>query len=153
MSSNKLMYDQCAYQTRLGESMGTLEYMLDSSMYENVNRCRVDLGIVGGSNVSHIKGNLVDLESDLFGVTRKATLCPSKKFKSVCATGDLTQCQPDNIVIDGPGCDVPRTVDTSLVHLPSCSMFRYKPIPLPPALDLPKCPGPQQSRCNWGKGL
>ena len=28
-----------------------------------------------------------------------------------------------------------------------------KPTPLPPALNLPKCPGAQQNRCQWGKGL
>ena len=149
MSSNKLMYDQCAYEARLGESAGTLEYMLDSSMHENVNKCRVDLGIVGGSNVSEIKGNLVDLESDLFGVTRKATLCPSKQFKSKCSVTDINNCQPNDIVIDGPGCNVPRVIDTSMVHLPSCNMFRYKPVPLPPPMELPSCPGPQVSRCQW----
>ena len=45
---------------------------------------RMDLGVIGGTAVSHIRGNLVDLETDLRGTTRKASLCPSQKFTSVC---------------------------------------------------------------------
>jgi hypothetical protein len=141
MSSNRLIYDNCEYNTKLGESVGPLEYMLNPMQYENCNKCRIELGVVGGNNVSHVKGNLVDLESDLMGVTRKASLCPSRKFKSICATSDPNNCQPANIAIDGPGCNGnPRVIDTTMTHLPSCNMFRYKPTPLPPALRLPKCP-------------
>ena len=71
MSSNRLMYDTCEYQTKLQESAGTLEYTLNSMRNENCNKCRMELGTVGGANVSHIKGNLVDLETDVtdgFGV-------------------------------------------------------------------------------------
>ena len=61
---------------------------------------------------------------------------------------DCLSCQPEDIVIDGPGCDRPREVDTELVHLPSCNMFRYKPTPLPKALDFPDCPVRQPNRCD-----
>ena len=30
MSSNRLMYDTCEYKTRLNESVGTLEYLLET---------------------------------------------------------------------------------------------------------------------------
>ena len=79
MSSNRLMYDTCEYKTRIGESVGPLEYMLNPIRYENCNKCRMELGTVGGTNVSHIKGNLVDLETDLRGQTRRHTKCPQLK--------------------------------------------------------------------------
>ena len=41
------------------------------------------------------------LESDLFGVTRKASLAPDQKFLSKCALGDLNNCQPNDILIKG----------------------------------------------------
>ena len=148
MSSNRLIYDQCEYSTRVEESTGTLAYMLNPLAHENKNKCRFELGLVGGNNVSLTKGNLIDVESDLKGVTRKASLCPSRKYKNSCSTSDVQDCQPDNIVIDGPGCDIPKEVDTSLVHLPSCNMFRYKPTPLPRALDFPDCPARQVPRCQ-----
>ena len=78
MSSNRLIYDTCEYQTRLNESANTLNYTLNPMRNENCNKCRMELGTVGGTNVSHIKGNLVDLETDLFGITRKASLCPTQ---------------------------------------------------------------------------
>ena len=64
MSSNRLMYDTCEYQTRLNESTGPLAYNLDPVRYENCNKCRMDLGVIGGTAVSHIRGNLVDLETE-----------------------------------------------------------------------------------------
>ena len=143
MSFNRLSYDTCAYKHSLAESVGTLGWVLDSSRFENCNKCRVEFGVVGGTNVSHVNGNLVDLETDLRGITRKASLCPSKKYQSPCPTGDLTNCQPQQIQIQGNGCSQPRSLDTSMVHLPSCQMIRYKPVPLPPPMKLDNCPGPQ----------
>lgn len=148
MSSNRLLYDQCEYTQRLGGNTNQLSYTLDPLQYVNPNQCRMELGVVGGNNVSQIKGNIVDLESDLFGVTRKYSKCLSQKYKSTCATTDLNNCRPDNIIIDGPGCLQPREVDTTSIHLPSCNMFRYKPVPLPPPMDLPEFPVPQKNRCE-----
>ena len=82
MSSNRLMYDTCEYKTRLNENLGTLEYMLDNARYENCGKCRMELGIIGGSNVSHIKGNLVDLETELRGTSRMNSKCPTKKYQN-----------------------------------------------------------------------
>ena len=82
MSSNRLIYDNCEYKTKLNESTNPLNYMLNPIRYENCNKCRMELGVVGGTAVSHIQGNLVDLETDLMGITRKASLCPSQKFSS-----------------------------------------------------------------------
>ena len=61
---------------RLNENLGTLEYMLDNSTYENCGKCRMELGIIGGTAVSNIQGNLVDLETDLFGIIRKHLFAP-----------------------------------------------------------------------------
>ena len=65
MSSNRLKFDTCAYKKNLDQSVGPLSYVLNPMKYENCNKCRMELGIVGGNNVSQIKGNLVDLENDL----------------------------------------------------------------------------------------
>ena len=63
MSSNRLIYDTCAYETELSQSVDQLSYILDPTKYYRCNPCRMELGIVGGTNVSHVKGNLVDLEN------------------------------------------------------------------------------------------
>ena len=83
MSSNRLMYDKCETAKKVIENEGTL-YTLYPMKYESCNPCRNELGLVGGNNVSIIRGNLVDLENDLRGQTRPLTQpsqCPDKLFK------------------------------------------------------------------------
>jgi hypothetical protein len=149
MSFNRLRYDDCAYNKELTESVGTLSYILDPSRYENCNKCRMELGIIGGTNVSHIQGNLVDLETDLRGTTRMSSKCPTKKYANNCPKSeDMTSCQPDSIVLPGNAGNKTRRVDTSFVHLPACQMIRYKPIPLEPEMVPVLCPTQDYSNAN-----
>lgn len=141
MSSNRLIYDTCAYKKELDQSVGPLSYSLNPIKYENCNKCRMELGIIGGSAVSQIKGNLVDLESDLRGSTRPNSNCPSKKYVPSCPDKIGDACQPSQINLqEGKGCGGKKTIDTTLLHLPPCQMIRYRPIPLPPAMKLEGCP-------------
>ena len=112
---------------------------MDPIRYENCNKCRNELGLIGGTNVSHIRGNLVDLETELRGQTRHASLCPSKHYQTNCQTGDLTNCAPSNINIPPTSCGQQRTINTEMVHLPSCQMIRYKPVPLPEPMVVNQC--------------
>ena len=147
MSSNRLIYDTCAYKHELSQSVGPLEYVLNPMKFENCNKCRMELGLVGGSAVSHVKGNLVDLETDLRGQTRRTTKCPTRLYQNPCPTGDMNNCKPGNIHIRGDPSQTERHIDTQMLHLPSCQMIRYKPIPLPPALDFDHS-NFQQSLCG-----
>ena len=139
MSSNRLIYDTCAYKQNLEQSVGPLAYQLYPGRFENCNKCRIELGTVGGTAVSHIKGNLVDLEGDLLGITRKASLCPQQKFSSNCAIGNMANCQPNNIVFTGSNCNDKRVIDTTPQHLQPCNMIRYKPTPMPPKPEYNNC--------------
>lgn len=142
MSSNRLIYDTCAYKTELNQSTGTLSYLLNPIKYENCNQCRMELGIVGGTAVSQIKGNIVDLENDLRGQTRPASLCPSKKYHPSCPDKVGDACQPSQIQVQGNGCSPGTSIDTRLQHLRPCQMIRYKPVPLPPPMKIQTCPPP-----------
>tara|TARA_B100001173_G_scaffold307896_1_gene317231 strand:+ start:1675 stop:2118 length:444 start_codon:yes stop_codon:yes gene_type:complete len=135
MSSNRLRYDTCAYETQLSESVDYLSYLLDPSRYYRCSPCRPELGIVGGNNVSQVKGNLVDLENDLRGQTRLNTNCPAKK-------NTFMPTQDNLIKIPGEFTKSDVEIDANKLHLPPCQMIRYEPVPLPPGLDLPKCPPP-----------
>ena len=139
MSFNRLRYDTCAYKNYLAESVGTLGWVLDPSRYENCNNCRIEHGIVGGNDVSIIKGNMVDLESDLKGQTRLASKCPTLNYINPCPTGTMNTCQPRQVIIRGNPSNMGRVVDTTPLHLRGCQMFRYTPIPMPPAINLPRC--------------
>ena len=123
MSSNRLMYDTCEYKQRLQESVSSIDFLLDPVKYEHQNRCRMELGLVGGTNVSHIKGNLVDLENDLRGQNRPATNCAEYKF-----------IPSDEGYVQGKEYIKPVShpkVDTKMQHLPTCQMIDYKSITRP----------------------
>lgn len=131
MSFNRLTYDDCSYKTELNESVSYLGYMLDPVRYQHCNTCRPESGIVGGTAVSHIKGNLVDLENNLFGIDRPNTRCPSAKFLS----------RSDNIV-QGNEYIKPVShpeIDTSKLHLRSCQFHDTLAVPHPPQMNLFKC--------------
>ena len=132
MSLNRLIYDDCAYAKRIKESTDPVNYMLNPIRYENCNKCRVELGVVGGTNVSINDGNLVDVESDLSGRARLLSDCPSQKYQpSKC------QCKLDSGI---PGdCD---SCQPQKRHLRPCSLFQYKPRPNNVGYRIPeyKCP-------------
>lgn len=118
MSFNHLTADTCTYSRRLSQNMTTLGYILSPFRYEHPEKCRHELGLIGGTNTSHINGNLVDLESDLFGITRYNTKCIRHQHAPVEKGGLIHNSKTEPI-------------DTSMKHLPSCQMISYKEVPLP----------------------
>ena len=114
--SNRSLYDNCAYQKYLYESVSPLSYVTDFSKYENCSKCRVEFGVVGGTNVSHNKLSLVDIENDLFNITRKNSKCPSKKYEPKCSKSN----KDDNGLPCGP-------YQLANKHLKPCTIVKYKP--------------------------
>lgn len=125
MSFNRLKYDTCEYQQELKQSVGTLSYVMSTLPFENCQPCRHELGLVGGNAVSGIKGNMVDLESDLRGQTRILTKCPTRKYTP----------SNDGFIHN----DMTNPINTQPMHLPACQMISYKRVPAPPPLVLDKC--------------
>jgi hypothetical protein len=128
---NRLAYDTCSYVQELNQSVSPLSYTLDTSRFEHCNKCRPELGIVGGTAVSHIAGNLVDLENDLRGGNRPMTRCPEYKYLP-----------RKNKYVRGkeyikPVCH--RRVDTTPVHLKPCQMQSFPGIPATPPVDKFSC--------------
>ena len=60
----------------------------------------------------------------------------------------MTSCQPSKIVLQGNAGNKTRTLDTNMVHLPSCQMIRYKPVPLEPEMPRVLCPQQEHSNNN-----
>lgn len=122
MSSNRLSYDSCAYEKSLQQSTSPLDYMLYNGKYENSSKCRIEFGTLGGNGVSLFDGNLVDLESELRGQTRQASLCPSKSYTQ---TGKNYDDKGNGMPYSSNACN------TKIVHQPSCQMQYYPKTPLP----------------------
>jgi hypothetical protein len=76
MSSNRLIYDKCAYATEIKESTSPLDYNLFKGKYENLIQCSV------GDYTNIVEfGNRADVENELYGLSRIGSLCPSTKYK------------------------------------------------------------------------
>lgn len=111
---NRNSYDACVYQQTLNQSVSPISYIMDTDKYVNNNKCRMELGIVGGTAVSHVRGNMVDLESDLRGQSNKSSSCAKSRYvpSSVCG-GEPSQIQP-----------IPQPSQ----HLSPCQMVNFGPV-------------------------
>lgn len=116
MSFNRTIYDDCAYKNRLSRNVSILDHVLNNEPYHNDKSCRHMLGFVGGNNVSHIAGNMVDLESDLRGQTR---------FLSKCCNAYTPS--SDGYIHN----DTTKPIDTTMKHLNACQSITYRSIPAP----------------------
>lgn len=121
MSFNRLTYDTCEYQQRLEQNVNSIDFILDPVKYEHNQKCRNEFGLLGGTNVSHVKGNMVDLENDLRGQNRPATNCAQYKY----IPDDKNYVQGKEYI----KCANHPKVDTTPLHLPSCQMINYPSIP------------------------
>jgi hypothetical protein len=126
MSFNHLSYDSCTYMKDLKENVSILSYVLSPFRYEHQDKCRHKLGLVGGTEVSHISGSMVDLESELRGQTRYLTWC-TKNRPSPLAEGDVIRN------------DKTEPIVTTKKHLPSCQFLSYREVPLPPNVNYSQC--------------
>jgi hypothetical protein len=111
MSFNRLNYDTSAYTHRLKESIGPGEYMLDRNNFCEpcfVPSPEVRIDRFGASICPK---DLVDVDSELLGITRKASECPSKKYLPLadefCKKTNLRECNaldPENTRLSNPPC-------------------------------------------------
>jgi len=130
MSFNRLHDDICTSQRQVTQSASILGYILNPMRFEHKHKCRHDLGIVGGTAVSHVQGNLVDLESELRGQTRLASMCATKQHLPAHARpSGATEIKNDKT----------PPISTKLEHLPRCQMISYKAVPLPPPMQVHRC--------------
>lgn len=117
MSWNRTKYDQCAYRKEISQSTSPIYYMMDGNKFYNNSDCRPDLGIIAGNNVSVTKTNMVDMESDLFGINRPNSLCPERKYIPHCNKCD----EISGIPCSPAGC--PKSGQVK--HLPECQIVSY----------------------------
>lgn len=128
MSYSRVAYDTCSYSQKLNENVSQISYILDPLKYKHCSPCRNELGLVGGNNVSKINGNIVDLESNLFGIDREASRCSTMKYI------------PGEFKSKGLyKKDCHKPIDVTPKHLPHCQFFDYPAVQAPPHMNLHKC--------------
>lgn len=109
------------------------EYL--TSQFVNPTPQRHILGLVGGNEASLIKGNMVDLESDLRGINIPNTFCPWKQY----------QPPPKNqmeIVRDNT--KISLKIDVQKANLPAYQMIAYPAVVAPFPIKNEVCVTPEK---------
>ena len=137
-------------------------YLQIPTKFYNPNAARNALGLFGGNEVSVASGNIVDLESDLKGITRDLSRVPGRHYQPYCPLGsDLAAVPTSSTTSSGPaaatatmaplyhtGCPPwpkqlvfterstgkVRTVNTEPRHLPTIQVISYPGVPAPDPL-------------------
>ncbi len=91
------------------------------------------LGMVGGNEVSLVKGNMVDLESDLKGINIPNTFAPWRQYQPP---------QGQEITRDNWKGQV--KINTEPMHLPAYQMWAYPGTPAPEPLRSTTCKNPEK---------
>jgi len=86
---NRLSYDNCAYQKRLQESTTPLLYRLYEGQFENCGKCTY-------KNQFWRPFDLVDIETELKGLTRPNTKCPQFEYSPTCKKSQICTNTFDN---------------------------------------------------------
>lgn len=96
------------------------------------------LGLVGGNEVSLIKGNLVDLESDLRGITIPITHAPWRQYQAP------TKESLSNGYIQRKNTKLQLNIDIQPQHLPAYQMWAYPGVVGPQPMISEVCRQPEK---------
>lgn len=80
-ASNRQIYDCCAYAQTLQQSVDPLQYDLYFGAVENCNKC------IDKKAWFKQDKEIIDIESDLWNITRPLTKCDGYKYNPNCKTG------------------------------------------------------------------
>jgi hypothetical protein len=93
------------------------------------------LGLVGGNEVSLIKGNIVDLESDLRGINLPNTFCPWRQYQPPAAKAtEIKRATYKGEV----------AIDVRAKHLPAYQMWAYPAVAAPLPMKNQVCKNPEK---------
>jgi hypothetical protein len=120
-------------QTHWEKKENPQHYDKITSTYINPSPKRHMLGLIGGNEVSLIKGNMVDLESDLRGINIPNTFCPWKQYQP-----------PSNDMIVRNNTKSNLQINTEMLHLPSYQMWAYPGVSAPVPIKNNVCMRPEK---------
>ena len=96
---------------------------------QHVKAKRHILGLVGGNEVYTIKGNRVDLESDLFGITRPYTWSTERKHLPSTNPDTIDRKNPKNVL----------NVEANPVAREEYQLWSYPSVFAPPSFKKESC--------------
>jgi hypothetical protein len=118
-ASNRQIYDCCAYAQALQQSVDPLQYDLYFGAVENCNKC------IDKQAWFKQDRQIVDIESDLWNITRPLTRCDGYKYNPNCKTG------PNCVSTFDP--NAPRILSPSLCPI----VYNNIPVQTNPGYNVP----------------
>jgi hypothetical protein len=128
---------------RENTSYGMFGYTQIPEKFTHPQQSRNALGLVGGNEVSNISGSIVDLESDLFGITRSLTKCAAREYLPACPLGGAgCPDYPKDRTFTDRATGAKHVIQTAPRHLPTSQFASYpgvkRPAPLQQSVAYPK---------------
>lgn len=118
MNFTRLNYDSCTYKSNLKSSVGPGDYLLATPTIECHNCFPSDPATIPrgmGASIC-VDKPLVDVDSELMGITRKATNCPDNKYlpsaNPFCTKTNLVDCRSlpnEDTRVSNPPCTLRST--------------------------------------------
>lgn len=106
MSFSRLGYDDGAYAHKLRESVGPGQYQVSQYRCDGCFFPDVPMDRYGGA----LHKNLIDIDSEMLGITRKASDCPAQKYtpgQDFGPKNNVKECNwltPEHTLISNPKC-------------------------------------------------
>jgi hypothetical protein len=94
----RLQYDQCAFKKSSSDNDHIFALNINSNLAESNNRC---FQLYNQNPFASIPSKLIDIESDLTGINRRASKCPSTKFDpnlQKIYTNYVTKCRDTDLL-------------------------------------------------------
>lgn len=148
MSWTRAYDDKCHVKRMQEDNASSLQYVMDPVKYYSTAPCRPIKGILAGNEASVIQGNLVDLESELYGIFGSSTRqCGAPRHSPGHFGGsNLSKIHVCDKCPEGtnPFFCIHRdptveSINANLDHLPECKFFDLPTPPPQPTFTPFKC--------------
>ena len=137
MSSYQEAFEKPAMKTQTEKDENPQSYEYGEYSIQHVKSARHILGLVGGNEVSGIKGNIVDLESDLRGITRPTTRSNARQHQPL----HIAQ---SSIERKNAKYTTPLQINIQPTHLPSYQLWAYPATFAPLPFKKEACQNPEK---------
>jgi hypothetical protein len=127
------VFQSSAKEPAVNRAENSQVYDQNAMFYTHMKPAQHQLGVVGGNEVAGIKGNRVDLESDLLGITRPASWCT-----------DLHHLPPKGDEISRKNRKITLSVDATPVPIKEYQMWAYPSVLGPEEKPVEVCQRPEK---------
>ncbi len=121
MSNNRLYYDTCEVKTQLKESLRPGEYQVDPPTIERCYPSDPSIRLQKTGNSVSNTHHLVDVHSELWGITRHNSRCPTEKY-TPCDSSKVVygkECVTEGLKHEN---DCDNWVENTRLSNPSCNL-------------------------------